>query len=332
MNSKFISKRIIESIIIILCIITINFMLVRFMPGDPVLHIIGEENYMRMEVEKPEAIEKVRHDYGLDQPVYVQYIKYLGKTIQLDFGYSYRTKAPVINTLLQRMRWTLILSVPSVIISALLGGWLGLQAGWKPGKALDMVVSPVMLILSTIPSNCLAILMLFVLAFKMALFPIAGMTSGNLEGSAKTLDIIWHMTLPMISLIILRMPSYYMLMKSNISSIYREEYITVARSKGFTPRQVLRRHVLKNALSPLITEGFMQFGRILAGSMMVEIIFSWLGMGTLIYDSVNGKDFPMLQTCFLFIGGCVVACNLLADIVNMIIDPRVRENVTSGWD
>ena len=114
-------------------------------------------------------------------------------------------------------------------------------------------------------------------------------------------------------------------MKSTVQTIRDEEYITVARSKGFSQRQVLRRHVLKNALCPYLTSVCMQFGHILGGSMLVEVVFSWKGMGTLIYDSVNTKDFPMLQTCFLFIGVCVVMFNLLADILNMCIDPRIRE-------
>ena len=133
------------------------------------------------------------------------------------------------------------------------------------------------------------------------------------------------MTLPLMILVVLRTSSYYMLMKSTVQSIRDEEYITVARSKGFTQGQVLRRHVLKNALCPYLTSVCMQFGHILGGSMLVEVVFSWKGMGTLIYDSVNTKDFPMLQTCFLFIGICVVLFNLLADILNMCIDPRIRE-------
>lgn len=133
------------------------------------------------------------------------------------------------------------------------------------------------------------------------------------------------MALPLMILVILRTASYYMLMKSTVQTIRDEEYITVARGKGFSQGQVLRRHVLKNALCPYLTSVCMQFGHILGGSMLVEVVFSWKGMGTLIYDAVNTKDFPILQTCFLFIGICVVAFNLLADVLNMLIDPRLRE-------
>lgn len=325
MRFSFLGKRLLEAVFIVFCIITINFVLIRFMPGDPVVHIIGEDEYLRLEAEAPEVIEEIRREYGLDKPIPVQYVTYLNKILRLDFGNSYRTKLPVLETVAFRMRWTLLLTIPAIVLSALAGGALGLRTGWKKGGRLDAIISPIMLFLNTIPTNCMAILVLMTFAFQLGLFPISGITSGGLSGLAKAIDILWHMTLPLIILVVLRTSSYYMLMKSTVQSIRDEEYITVARSKGFTQGQVLRRHVLKNALCPYLTSVCMQFGHILGGSMLVEVVFSWKGMGTLIYDSVNTKDFPMLQTCFLFIGICVVLFNLLADILNMCIDPRIRE-------
>lgn len=325
MGISALGKRLAEALWIVFCIITINFVLIRFMPGDPVVHIIGEDEYLRLAAEAPEVIERVRQEYGLDESIPVQYVTYLNKTLHLDFGNSYRTKLPVWETVLFRMRWTLLLTIPAIVLSAVLGGALGLGAGWKKGGALDTVVSPIMLLITTIPTNCMAILFLLFFAFRMGLFPISGITSGGLSGLAKAADILWHMALPLMVLVILRTAPYYMLMKSTVQSIRDEEYITVARSKGFSGRQVLRGHVLKNALCPYLTSVCMQFGHILGGSMLVEVVFSWKGMGTLIYDSVNTRDFPMLQTCFLFIGICVVTFNLLADILNLWIDPRTRE-------
>lgn len=317
-------KRLLESLFIILCIVTINFVLIRFMPGDPVEHIIGEDEYMRLESEAPEVIEEVRREYGLDQSIFHQYVTYLNKTVHLDFGNSYRTKLPVLETVLFRMQWTLLLTIPAILLSALLGGWLGLLAGWHKGGVMDTVCSPVMLFLNTLPTNCVAIIFLMVFAFRMGLFPISGITSGGLTGLAKAVDILWHMALPLSVLVLLRTSSYYMLMKTTVQTIRDEEYITVARSKGFSQGKVLLRHVLKNALCPYLTSVCMQFGHILGGSLLVEVVFSWKGMGTLIYEAVNTKDFPVLQTCFLFIGICVVLFNLLADVLNMAIDPRTR--------
>jgi peptide/nickel transport system permease protein len=223
------------------------------------------------------------------------------------------------------MYWTLVLAIPATVFAAFIGGALGLQAGYRSDIRFDMSVSGIMLVLLGIPANCLAILFLLFFSFKLEWFPIGGLTSGGLSGFEKFVDILWHMVLPVNVLTLLKIPADFMLMKSTVHSLRDEEYLDVARSKGFTRTQVLRRHMLKNVLCPYLTSLCVQFGQILAGSMLVEVVFSWKGMGTLIYDSVNTKDFPMLQTSVLFICACVVICNILADILNMLIDPRLRE-------
>ncbi len=327
MRMKSIIKHILESAVIIFCIISINFLLMRFMPGDPVEHIIGEDEYLRLSLSNPLIIEEIRAEYGLDRPLRAQYLTYLGKTVRLDFGNSYRTKTPVLETVLFRLRWTLLLTVPATVIAGLLGGWLGMRAGWEKGGVFDTVVSPLMIGISTVPTNCMAIIFLLVFAFKLGAFPIGGITSGGLQGMQRAVDILWHMVLPLSILVLFKMASNFMLMKSTVQTVKDEEYITVAVGKGFTDREVQRRHVLKNALCPYLTSICMQFGHMMSGSMMIEVVFSWKGMGTLIYDSVGAKDFPMLQTSFLFIGICVVTFNLLSDLVNMAVDPRIREGI-----
>lgn len=322
---KRLLKNLAEYLIIIISIVTINFLLIRFMPGDPVIHIIGEDEYLRLSMQSPEVIQAVRAEYGLDKSVAEQYITYLKKMSQLDFGNSFRTKTPVLETVMFRLRWTLLLAVPSTIIAALLGGWMGLKAGWKRGGFFDTIFSPIMLIISTIPINCLAILFLIVFAFRMGAFPISGITSGGLSGMEKVLDIMWHMVLPVSILTLVKTSSNFMLMRSTVSSVRDEEYVTVAFGKGLSENRVRRSHLLKNALCPYITSICMQFGYILSGSMMVEVVFSWKGMGTLIYNSVNMKDFPVLQACFLFIGICVVVFSIIADILNLLIDPRIKK-------
>ena len=177
-------KRLVEAVFIsIFCIITINFILIRFMPGDPVVHIIGEDEYLRLEAEAPEVIEEVRREYGLDKPLPVQYITYL----QQDAAPGLREFLPyqaagagdgfvphALDAAAHHTRHCALLSV--------LGGGLGLRAGWKKGGLLDTIASPIMLFLNTIPTNCMAILFLMVFAFQMGLFPISGITSGGLRG------------------------------------------------------------------------------------------------------------------------------------------------------
>lgn len=324
MNTGSILTRLLESVLIVICIITLNFFLIRFMPGDPVMHIIGEEDYFAMEKESPEVIERIRADYGLDRSLTDQYLSYMKKTVSFDFGNSYRLKTPVLETVLFRLKWTLWLAIPATVIAAILGGWLGLKAGSRPGGRMDSIFTPFFLVLGTIPTNCLAILFLIGFAFKAGIFPISGITSGGLTGIDKTLDIIHHMILPMSVLAVYKTASNYMLMKSTAAMVCGEEYVTTAISKGLTPAQVRKKHILVNAVCPYMTSICMQFGNMLAGSMMTEVVFSWKGMGTLIYDSVNTKDFPMLQTCFLVTAVCVVIFNRIADILCFVIDPRLR--------
>jgi len=329
MGLRYIAKKIAEAIFLIFIVVTLNFFLIRFMPGDPVMHIIGEDEYLRLESSAPEVIEEVRASYQLDKSFFQQYTTYLWKTAHLDFGNSYRTKTPVLETVLFRMRWTLTLAIPATIIAGLLGALAGLAAGWRKQGWFDLTASPFFLVFLTIPTYCLAIILLLIFAFKWGLFPIGGITSGGLTGFAKFVDVLKHMVLPISVIIFHKTASNYMLMKSTVALIKDESYISTAVSKGISERKVVGLHLLKNSLCTYITYICMQFGTILAGSMMVEIVFSWKGMGTLIYESVNAKDFPMLQTCFLFLAVCVVAFNLIADILCMLIDPRIKEGLVN---
>lgn len=320
----YLAKRLGEGIFILFCIITVNFFLIRFMPGDTVQHILGDDEYFNLMSNNPEKIEEVREAYGLDKSYPEQFLVYLDKTVHLDFGNSFRTKNSVISTILFRSKWTLWLAIPTIIISGIIGAVTGLYCGRNTGGAADGFFTTASLLISTIPSNCLAILFLVIFAFKAGWFPISGITSGGYTGFAKTLDIFRHMQLPLIIMVLYRSASNHLLMRSTAIQVSSGEYISTAVSKGMTERRVRLCHMFKNTLCPYVTSLCMQFGSILTGAMMVEIVFSWKGMGTLIYDSVTAKDFPMLQGCFLFIGICVVVFNFLADLFYTLIDPRIK--------
>ena len=182
-----------------------------------------------------------------------------------------------------------------------------------------------MLFLNTVPSQCLGIIFLVVFAFQMGLFPVNGMTTGGKSGMAFVLDVLWHAALPLILMILFRISSNFLLMKSNVSQIRNEEYVNTAYSKGLTENRVLFRHVMKNAMVPYVTSLCMQFGSLLSGSMVLEVIFGWKGMGELFYNAVSNRDFPTAQLCFIISAVCVVGGNLLGDVFIAVIDPRIRE-------
>ncbi|HML45526.1 MAG TPA: ABC transporter permease [Clostridia bacterium] len=314
-----------RAVCILWIIVTLNFIIMRLVPGDVVVSILGESEYFRLLSEYPQKIEETRVKYGLDKPLPAQYLLYLKSIATLDFGYSYVNKQPVAQYVAYHAYWTLLLTIPALALSALLGGLLGLWAGWRRGGVLDRLATPFFILMSTVPSNCVAILCLVLFAFQLGWFPISGMSSGGLQGLSKWLDILWHMTLPLIILTVFRTGSNFLYMKSYATRIRGEEYILTAVSKGLTDRRVLIRHALRNVVPPYVSMLCMQFGRILSGSMMVEVVFSWRGMGMLMRNAAASKDFPVLQLCMLLIALCVMAFNLLADRINQRIDPRTGE-------
>lgn len=316
-------KRLLGALLTIYVVITVSFFMVRFMPGDPLQHLVGQEEYYYLMENDPAELERLAEKYGLNDPVGVQYLRYLENVIHMDFGIAYSNKQPVVENVLNCMSWTIMLSIPTWIVGGLLGGILGVIAGWKPGKLFDSIMTPIALFLNTVPSNCIAILALVVFAYNLRWVPIGGMTSGMTTGWARTVDILHHMALPLSILILFRVSGDFMLMKSSVSQIRREDYTTTARAKGLPERKVLFRHVMKNALLPYVTSMCMQMGSLLSGSMMIETIFGWKGMGQLFYNAVSNRDFPTAQLCFLISAFCVVTANLVSDLIITVIDPRV---------
>ncbi len=311
----------------IYAIMTVNFLMVRFMPGDPLLHILGADTYYNLLRESPEQLERISNLYGLNDTLYTQYISYLKSVVTGDFGTAYSNGRPVLDNVLNAAKWTLILGVPTFVFGGILGGTLGVYAGWHLGGRFDKIMTPVMIAINTIPLYCIAILFLVTFAFRAGWFPINGMTTITTPGLARAVDILWHACLPLILLILSRTAGNFLLMKSNISQVRNEDYIITALSKGLSDTEVLFRHVIKNAMLPFVTSLCLQLGNLLSGSMMVEVIFGWKGMGHLFYTSVSTRDFPTAQLCFMISAVCIVLGILLSDVVVSVLDRRVGDSI-----
>lgn len=212
--TRHIAQKIATAFVTIFVIITISFFLVHIMPGDPVIHLVGQEEYYYLLDNDPETLNKLIARYGLDDSLPVQYGKYLKNIVTLDFGPSYTNQKPVVSNVLRASQWTLLLSIPTWIIGGLLGALLGVLAGWKPGKLFDKIMTPILLVVNTIPSNCLCLILLIFFAYRMKLFPINGMVSPGVEGMARVQSILQHMFLPLIIMILYRTSGDFMLMKS----------------------------------------------------------------------------------------------------------------------
>lgn len=308
-------RKIIRYILAFAAIITLNFFIPRLMPGDPLINLLGEDFSLSRE-----QIQDLRKDLGLDQPLGVQYAGYWRDIVTLRLGYSYQHSRPVASVIGNRMGWTLLLILPSLLIGALGGAVFGSRAGWKAGTVKSRVVTSAFLCIYSIPPFFLALLFLYLFAFRLGLFPLKGYYE-----TGTFFDVLRHLVLPVLVLSLFTMSRNYMIMRGSVIQEKHKLYTVYARSKGIGSSLVRKEHVFWNASLPLISLIALDFGFILSGALFVEIIFSMNGMGTLIYGAIQELDYPILQGSFFVIAVMIIGFNILADIIYALIDPRVRK-------
>lgn len=301
-------------------ILMLNFFLPRLMPGDPLVHLIGVEDYFRY----PELVARLQVKYGLDQPLHRQFARYLGNVAKGDLGYSFRYRRPVGEIVLQRLKWTLLLVVPALGLGGGLAAFLGPVAGWHQGRVWERCLTLLVLFCKSLPTYGVAMLALVFLAFKLELFPLGGVTSGR-QGMNGLLEILWHASLPILILSLFNTAQYFLILRNTISGLKNSPFIAAARARGLSERRVLFRHAFPHALPPFLTLVGLGLGFSVAGAMLVEVVFSWPGTGTLIVSAVNSRDYPLLQGCFLVLTLSVLAANFATDAIYGICDPRVRQ-------
>ncbi len=248
------------------------------------------------------------------------------RMVRGDLGWTSHYDKPVIEVLRFRLKWTLVLLVPAATVSIGAGGLLGLLAGWRSGKRADRILTALLLLLHSVPSYCLGILLLLLLSIHAPFFPSGGMMSGPLSGLAGLADLLHHMGLPFSALVLCGAASHFLVMRSAVRQVSAKDYVLTALSLGLSDRRVLLRHMLPNALPPLVNMAALEFGFMVGGALLVEMVFSWQGMGTLIHDAVLSRDYPLLSGCLFVLTLCVIAANGLADLACAAVDPRVRDD------
>jgi peptide/nickel transport system permease protein len=330
-NRAFLIKRVLQYLSAVLAVITMNFFLIRMMPGDPLAGLIGEENYYYLLSYDPAALEDARLDYGLGEPLGLQYVGYLKDLVRGNLGWTFQYERPVLQVIWFRLRWTLILLLPAVGMSVLLGGTLGAVAGWRSGEKTDLALTGFLLFAYSIPGYCLGVLLLLLLALHVPVFPMGGMMEGTHSGFSTVFDLMEHMTLPLITLVATGTTGHYLVMRSSIRRLIGEDFVYTALAKGLSDHRVLFRHVVPNALPPLITTAAIEFGFMVGGVLLVETVFSWQGMGTLIQDAIHTRDYPMLSGCLLLLTLCLISANALADFAHAAIDPGIRAGAADAW-
>jgi peptide/nickel transport system permease protein len=303
----------------LLLVLSINFALVHMMPGDPLVHLLGEEGYARI---PEDAAAAMRAELGLDGSLIRQYGLYLIKITTGDWGWSHRFGQSVLRVIGDRLRWTLILLVPALAVSTLGGGWLGAVAGWRHRDRRQLFLGRLLLCLYSFPAYCIGLLAL-VAASRWERFPLTGITMGD----SGTWAAVGQWVLP-FAVVALHGTAYkYIIMRHLIWHEIEQAYVITALSKGLTDRQVLYGHILPNTLPAFLVVVALNLGFMVGGTLLVEVVFSWQGMGSLIYQAVLGRDYPMLSGALTALAVSVLIANGLADLAGGRIDQRIAEGV-----
>jgi peptide/nickel transport system permease protein len=311
----------------------VNFLLFRILPGDPVRLIIHSPRMTR------EAQERIRVTFGLDKPVWFdadrlregdvlgafdsQFTAYMRNLMRGDLGISFASRQNVAEILSQRVWRTVVLVIGGDILAVVVGMTLGMIAAWRRGTRLDTGILLWGLFSWALPTFFLGIILLILARGRL---PVGGMITPGLkpeDGLVYWADVGKHLVLPTITMAIVYTGEYILIMRSSVMEVLAEDYILTAKAKGLSTPRVLRDHALKNAMLPMVTMIALTFGYTVGGAIQVETVFSWPGIGRLMYEAVQKRDYPVLQGSFLLLAVSVIAANLLSDLLYSVLDPRV---------
>ncbi|MEN8245950.1 MAG: ABC transporter permease [Thermodesulfobacteriota bacterium] len=298
-------RRLISTIPVLFGISLMLFFLLRALPGDPAQVIAGE-------LATQQEVELIRQQLGLDEPVYVQYAKFLGRLVRFDLGISVRTQYPVIQEIAPRLLNTLILAVAATLLACLLGIPAGIVAAVKPYTTMDMVVTALALFGMSMPAFWLGLMLIIIFSVKLKLLPVGG--SGGFV----------YLILPAVTLAASLVAVVARNTRSAMMEVLAQDYITTARSKGVREKMVILRHGLKNSFIPVITVIGLQFGTMLGGTVLTETVFAWPGLGRLLISSILARDYPVIQGAILIFALLFVLTNIVVDVLYAYFDPKVR--------
>lgn len=317
---RLVLGRIVQTIPLLGAIVVVNFTLIQLAPGDPVTALVGEFPA------PPEYVEEVRQEYGLDQPAWRQLLLYVQNLLRGDLGYSFVNREPVLGLIIDRAGATVLLMLTAMLIAAVLGLLLGVFSGRKPHSPLDSSLQVVGLAGYAMPEFWLGQLLVLLFALKLGWLPAGGM--GDLrvptEGFARVVEIGTYLILPAIALSARYVSINMRMTRSGMLEALRSDYVTAARARGMPERIVVTRHALRNALLPVVTVVGYNLGFALSGSVLVESVFNWPGLGRLLFESIGARDYPVLLGIFLVVTVTVVIANLVTDILYTYLDPRIR--------
>lgn len=319
---KWVAERVAQYALVLLVAVSLNFAIPRVAPGDPIDYLVPSEQVATI---TPEDREQILAQFGLEKPLAEQYWLYLVGITQGDFGYSIQKGRPVTDMLLERLPWTIVLVGGAITLSLVIGAGAGFLAAARRGGRTDAGGLAFFMAIDSMPPFWIGMLLLVLFSGYLQILPVYGALPATDEafGLSCLGDLAERLVLPLVTLTMVRIGSLFLIARASLAGELSEDYVTMAEAKGLTRRRVVG-HGIRNALLPLVTVMALEMGTLVGGAAVVETVFSYPGLGRLIYESVLSRDYPVLQGAFLLMAVGVIAANLLADLIYPLIDPRVR--------
>jgi peptide/nickel transport system permease protein len=318
---QFIAQRVLKGIVVLLGIIVLNFVLIRLAPGDPATVMAGEAG-----AADEMFLQQLRKEFGLDKPLHEQLVVYVKNVVTLDLGFSYRQQRPVNDLLMERAPATLLLTGAAFLLSLVAGVALGVFASMLVGRWSDSLITVFALFFYATPIFWVGLMGVLLFSVTLGWLPTFGMytVGANITGAAFAADVAWHLVLPAVTLALFHMAVYARMTRASMLEMKDQDFVRTARAKGLAESRIVRVHVLRNAVLPVITIAGVKAGYLIGGSIVVETVFAWPGIGRLAFEAVLQRDYNVLLGVFFLTSFMVIAFNLITDIVYSLIDPRIE--------
>jgi len=322
LSRRWLFRRLGSGLMVLFAAMIINFAIPRAMPGNPVDSFTGGVKLTA------EARQAILERFGLDRPLWEQFARYFVNTLRGDFGISfYYFPKPVWTIMIQALPWTLLIIVSAQVLQIIIGYFLGVAAAWRVGSRFDSAIQTISITIFSSPIFWVAMVFLYVFGFQLGWFPLGGNYTAGADYSSVfefSFDVLRHATLPIATLAFSRFAIYQVIMRNTMVGVLKEQYMLTAEAKGISQFRVKHRHAARNAMLPMITFAGVSLAIQIGGSVFIETVFSYPGIGKLIFDSVVSRDYPMLQGCFFLFSLLVIAGTITVDFLYLFLDPRIK--------
>jgi len=316
-------SRVLSSVFVLLLLITFVFILVRLAPGDPTAKYISPKL-------SPDLAENVQKSFGLNEPIHKQFILFVSKTLTGDFGVSYNYRIPVLSVIKEYFLFTLIFSSISLAIQIIISFWLAKVSFNNQGKLFDKILTKLSIFNYSIPAFVIGLILIYIFSIKLNLLPTSGLNSIYDEDKNAwmiILDKLYHIILPLITISIAGISIFYKYLRDNLIVISNQTFVLNLKASGLNEKQIYKKHILPNAIQPLISVIGIEYGLLLGGALITEVIFALPGMGRLTINAIINRDFPLVIGCTLIAGVMVIVTNLIADLIKIKMDKRLVKDL-----